>query len=242
MKNIYGKLGTNFYYFTNMPRTHRLEFPGALVHIMNRRLDGESLFRDDEDRDFFLGVLAANLMRTRYLCYAWALMDNHYHLLLRTSDLPMSKLMRPLNGAYGRRYNMKYGRRGYLFQDRFKSVLCQDQEYAKQLIRYIHLNPLRAGLVRDLDHLAKWEWCGHGFLLGISGARGAGFQVREESLRRFGTDKGQAIRGYLTYLREGLENEVESAGHLPESGHGEIGGIQGASGNHRESRVRENCI
>ena len=105
-----------------------------MVHIMARGLDGMTIFRDDADRDFFLSRLSKNLKRTGYTCHAWALMDNHYHLFLRTSEPPMSRLTRPLNGSYCRRFNRKYKRRGYMFQDRFKSVLCQDQEYAKLLI------------------------------------------------------------------------------------------------------------
>jgi hypothetical protein len=143
-------------------------------------------------------------------------MDNHYHFLIRSSDLPLSKLMRPLNGGYAQYYNKKYKRRGYLFQNRFKSVLCQDQEYAAQLIRYIHLNPLRTGKVCSPDQLKNWEWCGHGFILGEKNSYGEQFQNREESLRRFGENENDAIESYLQYLAQGCSSgDNKRAGQLP---------------------------
>ncbi len=120
--------------------------------------------------------------------------------------------MRPLNAGYARYFNRKHERRGYLFQDRFKSVLCQDQVYARQVIRYIHLNPVRAGLVESLDALAKWKWCGHGFLLGHSSAESHGFQDRLEALRRFGETPAEAVASYGKFLSEGIcsDNPQES--------------------------------
>ena len=207
-----------------MPRVHRFEFPGALVHIMSRGLNGIELFRDDEDRHFFLQRLAESLRVTGYTCHAWALMDNHYHLLLRTSELPMSKVMRPLNGSFGRWYNKKYGRRGYLYQDRFKSILCQDQEYAHRLIRYIHLNPVRVGTVKTLRELELWEWCGHGCLVGN---HTVAFQDRTEALRRFGRTTGEAVRAYRAFVQAGLdENGSADAGELADDHRAELDASQ----------------
>ncbi|MBD3422704.1 MAG: hypothetical protein GF398_21530 [Chitinivibrionales bacterium] len=198
-----------------MPRIARFEYPGAMVHIMSRGLDGMKIFQDSMDRAFFLSHLRDGLKRTGYMCYAWTLMDTHYHLFLRTSELPMSFLMRSLNGSYGKYYNKKYHRRGYLFQDRFKSILCYEQDYARQMIRYIHLNPVRAGLVEGLEELATWDWCGHGFLLNAPRATGRSFQNREEALRRFGKTENEAIDAYTSYLVEGLEkNRQKAAGSL----------------------------
>ncbi|MFW6244545.1 MAG: transposase, partial [Fibrobacterota bacterium] len=168
-----------------MPRTNRIEAPGALAHIMAHCIEGKNLFIDDQDRNEFLSRLANYLNITGYKCFAWTLMDTHFHLLVQTNHLPMAMLMQPLNSGYARYYNKRHGRRGYLFQDRFKSVLCQDQNYAAQLIKYIHLNPLRAGMVKSLEQLGNWTWCGHGFLLGNETNRGKAFQNRKEALRRF---------------------------------------------------------
>jgi REP element-mobilizing transposase RayT len=191
----------------NMPQMARLESPGALAHIMARGIDGCNIFRAVADREEFLTRFSVLIKDVGYKCLAWCLMDNHYHLFLRCSENPMSRLMRPLNSAYARWYNKKYERKGYLFQDRFKSVLCQDMDYAKQLIRYIHLNPVRAQKVPSLAALKGWPWCGHAFLIGDKGALGKGFQDRTEALRRFSTSENKAIRSYLAYLEEGIDPE-----------------------------------
>lgn len=208
-----------------MPRMQRLEFPGSLVHIMARGIDGTDIFRDDYDRSEFLARLTSSLARTRYRCLCWCLMPNHYHLLLRTTDAPMSAVMRPLNSGYARWYNRKWRRKGYLYQDRFKSVLSQDMEYARQLIRYIHLNPIRGGLVGSLRELRHWPWCGHGYLLSAKGANGKGFQDRNEALRRFGEKPEEAVRAYLSYLREGIKDgATEDAGAIDDVGERETSG------------------
>jgi len=199
-----------------MPRMLRLESPGSLVHVMARGIDGTDIYRDDQDRLEFLSRVAVNLQSTQYQCLCWCLMNNHYHLLLRMNDAPLSKLMRPLNSGYARWFNTKYKRRGYLFQDRFKSILCQDQEYAKQLIRYVHLNPIRGSMVTSLDELKYWKWCGHGFLLGVKGALGKGFQERRETLRRFGTDEHRAIVNYLQFMSDGISSEKQNLAGLPD--------------------------
>jgi len=203
----------------------RLESPGSLHHIMAHSIEGKDLFIDDQDRNEFLSRFSKGLTNCAFQCYAWVLMDNHYHFLIRSSELPLSKLMRALNGGYAQYYNKKYKRRGHLFQDRFKSVLCQDQEYAAELIRYIHLNPLRAGNVKSLDQLKTFAWCGHGFLLGVNNAYGKQFQNRKESLRRFGENENSALEGYMQYLAQGCPGEDnKKAGQLPIIEATEIGG------------------
>ena len=208
-----------------MPRMARLETPGAIEHVIARGIDGANLFFSDEDRKKFLAHLDVLLRRLGYRCITWCLMDNHYHLLLRINENPLGKFMRPLNGAYARWFNKKYGRRGYLFQDRFKSILCQDQEYALQLIRYINLNPLRAGKVRSLSMLVSWPWCGHAMLLGKPVSREFRFQDRKEALSRFGRTEKEAIAGYLAYLAQGIHaGTMETAGALSGSEEFELAG------------------
>lgn len=198
-----------------MPRMQRLFFPGAMVHIMARGIEGRKIFSDDQDKLEFLTRFTKHRAEIGYLCHAWCLMDNHYHFLLRLNEQPVSKLMRPLNGGFARWFNKKYDRRGYLFQDRYKSVLCQDQEYAQQLVRYIHLNPIRGGLVKNLNQLKSWKWCGHAFLLGRKNALGGDFQERTRTLRRFGRAESLAIENYLTYLTDGIKSgSPEKAGWI----------------------------
>ncbi|MBD3316594.1 MAG: transposase, partial [Chitinivibrionales bacterium] len=150
-----------------MPTKKRLTIPGAIAHIMGRGIDGQRIFCDDPSRRHFLALLAEGMRRCGYRCYAWALMDNHYHLVVRCGGLPLDSLMRPLLSCYAKYFNRLVGRRGYLYGDRYRSIVSQDQGYLEELIRYVHLNPLRAGIVSDLQELAAYEWCGHGALIGV---------------------------------------------------------------------------
>jgi len=197
-----------------MPRMIRLESPGSLVHIMAHSIDEKPLFVDDQDRLEFLSRFEKGLSKSGFICYTWALMDNHYHLFLRTSEKRMCKLMRGLNGGYATYYNKRHNKRGPLFRSRFKSSLVQDQDYAVQLVKYINLNPLRAGIVKSLEQLKNYTWCGHGFLLGDKEAAGKKFQKREECLRRFGENEETALKSYIEFLIQSCGENTETAGQL----------------------------
>lgn len=106
------------------------------------------------------------LEQTQTTCYSWALIPNHFHLLLRTGSYPVATVMRRLLIGHAIGYNRRHKRHGHLFQNRYKSILCQEDPYFLELVRYIHLNPLRAGLVKDLDALAKYPFFGHGVIMG----------------------------------------------------------------------------
>jgi REP element-mobilizing transposase RayT len=132
---------------------------------MARGIERREIFKDDQDRQSFLERLAFILEKTQTQCYAWALIPNHFHLLLRTSLTPLSKVMRRLMTGYAVTFNKRHKRSGHLFQNRYKSVVCEEDPYLLELIRYIHLNPLRAGLVKDLKELDKYPWTGHSAIL-----------------------------------------------------------------------------
>ncbi|MBW1708235.1 MAG: transposase, partial [Deltaproteobacteria bacterium] len=149
-----------------MPRQPRLDAPGLLQHVMARGIERGKLFRDNKDRNSFLDRLADILEETQTQCYAWALIPNHFHLLLRTGPTPLSKVMRRLMTGYAVTFNKRHKRSGHLFQNRYKSVVCEENPYLLELIRYIHLNPLRARLVQDLKELDKYPWTGHSTILG----------------------------------------------------------------------------
>jgi len=149
-----------------MPRQPRLDAPGLLQHVMARGIERREIFKDDQDRQFFLERLAVILEETQTQCYAWALIPNHFHLLLRTSLTPLSKVMRRLMTGYAVTFNKRHKRSGHLFQNRYKSIVCEEDPYLLELIRYIHLNPLRAGLVKDLKELDKYPWTGHSAIMG----------------------------------------------------------------------------
>jgi len=133
---------------------------------MARGIERRKLFRDDKDHTSFLERLANILEETQTQCYAWALIPNHFHLLMKTGATPLSKVMRRLMTGYAVTFNKRHKRSGHLFQNRYKSVICEEDPYLLELIRYIHLNPLRAKLVSDLKELDKYPWAGHSAILG----------------------------------------------------------------------------
>jgi putative transposase len=149
-----------------MPRKSRIDAPGALHHIIVRGIEQRRIFRDDIDRERFLERLGAITTETHTPCLAWSLLPNHFHLLLKTGSVPIATVMRRLLTGFAIAFNRRHSRHGHLFQNRYKSILCQEDTYLKELVRYIHLNPLRAGVVRDLNELGTYRYCGHSALLG----------------------------------------------------------------------------
>lgn len=135
-----------------MPRKSRIDAPGALHHIIVRGIELSLIFRDDDDRNHFLERLGKLLRETQTPCLAWALIPNHFHLLLKTGQVPIATLMRRLLTGYAVYFNHRYRRHGHLFQNRYKSILCEEDVYLLELVRYIHLNPLRAGIVKKLEN------------------------------------------------------------------------------------------
>ena len=133
-----------------MPRQSRIDFPGALHHIMVRGIERRKIFSDTKDKQSFINRLGTVLSDTGTNCFAFALMDNHFHLLLQTGGNSISRVMQSLLTGYAVNYNNRKNRTGKLYQNRFKSILCDKEEYLLQLIRYIHLNPIKAGLVKIL--------------------------------------------------------------------------------------------
>ncbi|MDY6952342.1 MAG: transposase [Thermodesulfobacteriota bacterium] len=149
-----------------MPRKSRIDAPGALHHIIARGIDRCEIFRDNADRNNFLDRLGGIVSETTTSCYAWALIPNHFHLLLRTGAVPVATVMRRLLTGYAVSHNRRHRRSGHVFQNRYKSILCQEDAYLLELVRYIHLNPLRAGMVKHMKALDRYRFCGHSALMG----------------------------------------------------------------------------
>jgi len=141
-----------------MPRGPRLDAPGTLHHVMVRGIDKQAIFIDDRDRNNFVSRLASLVKATESPVYAWALMPNHVHILLKSGPNGLPKLMRRLLTGYAVSYNKRHRRHGHLFENRYKSIVCEEDVYFKELVRYIHLNPLRAGLVESLSKLDRYNW------------------------------------------------------------------------------------
>jgi putative transposase len=165
-----------------MPRSARLDFPDLLQHVIVRGVNRSDIFVDDDDRRRFLKRLSALLIETGTECFAWSLMTNHVHLLLRPRKTSLARLMRRLLTGYAISYNHRHQRSGHLFQNRYKSIVCDEDAYLLELLRYIHLNPLRAGLVSNMEELDRYPWAGHAVLMGKSALVG---QLVEEVLLLF---------------------------------------------------------
>ena len=185
-----------------MPRKSRIDTPGALHHVIGRGINRQEIFTDKKDYQMFLERLGDLITKTKTSCYAWALMPNHFHLLLRTGDAPISVLMKRLLTGYAVNYNRRHNRSGHLFQNRYKSILCQEDPYLLELIRYIHLNPLRAKLISDYKSLAGYPYCGHSAIIG---RRKINWQDTKYILRLFGDKQTDAKQRYSQFVRNGIE-------------------------------------
>ena len=184
-----------------MPRTARLDAPGVLHHVMIRGIERTKIFRNNKDREDFIKRLEDLCPKTQTNCYAWAFMSNHAHFLFRTGTEPLSRLMRRLLTGYVIGFNRRHGRRGQLFQNRYKSIICQEETYLRELVRYIHLNPIRAGIVQTLDKLKSYKYCGHSSLMGKMKRE---WQDTDYVLGYFGKSKGKARQGYESFIKDGL--------------------------------------
>ena len=138
-----------------MARPLRIEFADAFYHITSRGDRREAIYEDDEDRKAFLNILAEVVARYNWICHAFCLMTNHYHLLIETVDGNLSQGMRQLNGVYTQASNRRHRRVGHLFQGRFKGILVDKEAYLLELSRYVVLNPVRAGMVESPE---QWPW------------------------------------------------------------------------------------
>jgi len=183
-----------------MPRQRRLDIPGVLHHVITRGIERRNIFFDDQDRIDFLERLEIALEKTGCRCYAWVLMPNHVHLLIRTGKTPLSVAMRRLLTGYAVGFNHRHHRHGYLFQNRYKSILCQEDAYFMELLRYIHLNPVRAKLLKTMEELDHYPWSGHGALVGT---RKVQWQDRGEVLNQFGKRESDSIALYRQFLKDG---------------------------------------
>jgi putative transposase len=184
-----------------MSRQPRLDAPGTLHHVMGRGIEGAKVFRGDEDREDFLTRLADLCQEGFFTVYAWVLMDNHFHVLIRTGHEPLARGMRRLLTGYVINFNLRHRRHGYLFQNWYKSIVCEDDPYLLELTRYIHLNPVRAGIVHGMRKLWKYPSSGHAVLMGVVQR---GWQDTATVLAYFGRRKGIARLAYEGFVREGI--------------------------------------
>lgn len=184
-----------------MPRSARLDIPGLLQHVIVRGIEKRKIFLDELDREFFVNRLTSLLKETEVRCYAWALIPNHFHLLLMPTRTSLASFMRRLLTGYAVHFNRLHNRAGHLFQNRYKSIVCEEEAYLLELVRYIHLNPLRAGLVGDLAGLDSYPWSGHAALMGSRQLDG---QEQNDILLRFGKNVAKARSSYRQFISDGV--------------------------------------
>lgn len=185
----------------SMPRGPRLDTPGVIHHVMVRGIEGRSIFSDDRDRQDWVDRLAAVAPETGLSVIAWALLPNHIHLLVRTGERPLATAMRRLLTGYAGAFNRRHKRAGHLFQNRYKSILVEEEPYLLELVRYIHSNPLRAKTVVNLNALDGYPWTGHSALMGCTPRP---WQAVGDVLGRFGQRSRVARRRYREYVAEGI--------------------------------------
>ncbi len=184
-----------------MPRQARLDSVGTLHHVMIRGIERRRIVDDEQDRRDFVLRLGKLARETLTSIYAWALMSNHAHILLSSGPQGLAKFMRRFLTGYAVSYNLRHRRHGHVFQNRYKSIVCEADSYFTELVRYIHLNPLRVKLVADLKELERYPYCGHGAILGAVKNE---WQDRHSVLAQFGTREGDARGAYPRFVEEGV--------------------------------------
>jgi len=184
-----------------MPRQARLDSPGVLHHVIIRGIERRRIVDDDLDRKDFVDRLGGLALETQTRIFAWVLMTNHAHILLKSSAYGLSRFMRRLLTGYAVKYNRRHGRHGHLFQNRYKSIVCEEDAYFKALVRYIHLNPLRAEIVPTTQALEKYHWSGHAV---IAGKHEHPWQDRQYVLDWFGRTEAKAKAAYRRFVEKGV--------------------------------------
>ncbi|MBU2986646.1 transposase [Saccharophagus degradans] len=181
-----------------MARPLRIEYAGALYHITARGNAQADIYHADKDRVSFLDLLKNTCERHHWLCHAYCLMDNHYHLLIETQSPTLSKGMKYLNGTYTQQFNRRHKRVGHVFQGRYKAILIEKDAYLLELCRYIVLNPVRARMVRSAK---DWRWSSYRATAGLVEIT-EGLTV-DWVLGNFGRQRRRAMEGYKAFVKEG---------------------------------------
>ncbi len=181
-----------------MARPLRIEFEGAVYHVTSRGNAGQKIFLDDADRQVFLEVLSSVVERFNWLCHAYCLMGNHYHLVIETPEGNLSRGMRQLNGVFTQRFNRRHGRSGHLLQGRYTAIVIDKDAYLLAVCRYVVLNPVRAGMVGDAG---RWKWSSYRATAGRVSA--PPFLTEDWVLSQFARNKAEARAEYRRFVSAG---------------------------------------
>jgi len=182
-----------------MARPLRIEYPGAVYHITNRGNDKKAVFKDDQDRETFLKILAFVNKRYHWLCHSYCLMDNHYHLMIETPDGNLSLGMRQLNGVYTQARNKRHNKTGHLFQGRYKAIVIQKDSHLLEVCRYVVLNPVRAKMVEKPE---EWKWSSYRATAGYESPHPC--LITDWILGQFSRTRAKALKEYRRFVQWGI--------------------------------------
>lgn len=182
-----------------MARPLRIEYPDAVYHVTSRGNARSDIFHSDQDREEFLFILDNVIRRFNWLCHAYCLMDNHYHLLIETPDGNLSLGMRQLNGIYTQKYNYLHGKTGHVFQGRYKAILVDKESYLLELCRYVVLNPVRAKMISKPE---EWKWSSYHYTAGMK--KVPVFLTTDWIIGYFSKSKAEAQKLYRKFVKEGI--------------------------------------
>ena len=182
-----------------MARPLRIELAGGLYHVTSRGDGREDIFLDDADRQAWLDIFGQVCRRFNWRCHAWCLMGNHYHLVVETAEGNLARGMRQLNGVYTQAFNRAHQRVGHVFQGRYKAIIVEKDSYLLELARYVVLNPVRAGMVRDV---ADWPWSSYRSMTGAEAA--PEWLPTDWLLGQFSSRRRRAIQRYADFVRAGV--------------------------------------
>lgn len=181
-----------------MARPLRIELSGGVYHVTSRGDGRDDIYLSDADREAWLEVFGQVCERFNWICHAWCQMTNHYHILIETPEANLVKGMRQLNGVYTQRLNRAHGRVGHVFQGRYKAILVERDSYLLELARYVVLNPLRAGMIKQLEN---WPWCSY---MATCGQVASPVWLQTDwILGQFGQKRVSAIVNYVRFVHEG---------------------------------------
>ncbi len=186
-----------------MPRGSRIDYPGAFHHVFARGIEKRDIFVDADDRRELRRRIILNVGRFQSACPVWSFMANHFHLLYFSAGGNLPDFMRCLMTGYSLYFNRRHERVGHLFQNRYKSTVIDSERYLLELVRYIHLNPVRSGEVSSLAELSRYEWTGHGKIVRTRGAPWKDLPMLGDFFSRGGGEF--AIKEYLAFMQEGLD-------------------------------------
>src|SRR4030067_397582 len=185
-----------------MARPLRIEYPGAVYHITSRGNEKKLIFKDEKDREIFLDTLSQVDKRYNWLCHAYCIMNNHYHLIIETPDGNLSAGMRQLNGVYTQAFNRQHNRVGHLFQGRYKGILIQKDSHLLEVCRYVVLNPVRAKAVTKPE---QWRWSSYQATAGIEKPHPC--LSTEWILNQFGSTRRIGEKAYRKFVEDGIKQE-----------------------------------